>query len=137
MMVFWDQLTASATGVCYALVGVPGLRKFRATWSGTCQTDFCTSKTLNFTVVLDERTQRISFTYGAMTSDSGSPDRARGSQATVGIVNHATGCLVGECTPATGLCGDGTPCGYSQVFSNMVQTNGVQNVGFEPIFDSP
>jgi hypothetical protein len=132
-MVFWDALTISPTGVCYALEGPPGTQKLRITWKGTCQTQACTQDSLNFTITLDEHAQRISFTYGDMMATNMS--RAQGATATVGIVNDAKGCPASDCTLATGLCKNMMPCGYSQVFSNMPQTPRVQNLQFDPIID--
>jgi hypothetical protein len=130
--VFWDGLTLGSQGVCYALEGQPGTQKLRVTWNRTCHTVTCTADSLNFTIVLDERTNRVAFTYGEMMAAN--TERARGSTATVGIVNAATGCVASECTVATGLCRDGvTPCGYTQVFSNMIQDPAIANVEFDPI----
>lgn len=132
---FWDALTPGADGVCYALEGTPGTQKLRVTWKGTCQTVSCSAQNnLNFTVVLDERNNRVSLTYGEMIGTNA--ERAQGSTATSGIVNDATGCPVDECTYATGLCADGvTPCGYSQTFSNAPQAPKVMDVQFEPVID--
>jgi hypothetical protein len=133
VMVFWDRLTASATGACYALDGEPGIQTLRVTWHGACETSPCTAKTLNFTAVLYEHTQRVDFSYGDMEADR--PELARGAAATVGIVNQATGCAVADCKADTGMCSDGkTPCGYTQVFSATDQMTGVADVGFEPVF---
>jgi hypothetical protein len=136
MMVFWDNLTASATGVCYSLDGDPGIRTLRVTWAHTCLVNVCSAtESLNFTAVLYEHTQRVDFTYGTMASANESG--RTGGTATVGIVNQAPGCLVTQCNVQTGLCQDGkTPCSYSQVFSKTVQKAGVQNIGFEPQFDN-
>lgn len=135
MMVFWDNLTASDQGVCYSLDGEPGIRTLRVTWSNTCLVDTCSpNESLNFTAVLYEHTQRVDFTYGAMTSANA--NSAAGATATVGIVNQAPGCMVDQCDRTTGLCKDGkTPCSYVEVFSKAAQAGGVQNVGFEPMFD--
>jgi hypothetical protein len=135
MMVFWDNLTKSDKGVCYSLDGDVGIRTLRVTWSNTCLVESCSpSESLNFTAVLYEHTQRIDFTYGAMTSAN--TNSAEGATATVGIVNQAPGCQVAQCDNKTGLCKDGkTPCSFIEVFSKAAQTSGVQNVGFEPVFD--
>lgn len=130
-MIFWDGLTLGPMGICYALEGSEGNQKLRVTWSGTCQTLACTSDNLNFSIVLDERTQVISFTYGAMTAAN--MTRAQGATATVGIVNDAKGCTVDQCSSATGLCANGMPCGYSQEFSNTVQSGGVKAMDFIPV----
>jgi hypothetical protein len=134
-MIFWDQLTLNSTGVCYALEGSPGTQKLRITWARVCQTDTCTTDSLNFTVVLDERDGRVSFTYGDMIASNAS--RGQGSTATVGLVNEANGCAATDCNSMTGLCKDNrTPCGYSQVFSNMPQTPRVANVQFDPFVET-
>jgi len=133
-MVFWDGLTLGPAGVCYSLEGNSPNQKLRVTWSGTCQTTTCTTDSLNFSIVLDERTQKISFTYGTMMAANA--NRALGATATVGIVNDAKGCPVSQCTLATGLCADGTtPCGYTQIFSKTVQSGGVVSYDFTPIVD--
>jgi hypothetical protein len=133
VMVFWDQLTLTG-GVCYALEGTPGNQKLRVTWAKTCQTQACTNDRLNFTIVLDERTQRVSLTYGEMIAVNTS--RAQGGSATVGIVNEANGCPVADCNGETNYCSDGvTPCGYSQAFSNTPQSPRVPDIQFEPLTD--
>jgi hypothetical protein len=92
------------------------------------------NESLNFTAVLYEHTQRVDFTYGAMTSASASS--AAGATATVGIVNQAPACPVDQCDNSKGLCKDGkTPCSYVEVFSKTAQAGGVANVGFEPMFE--
>jgi hypothetical protein len=134
VMAFWNTLSLSSTGVCYALEGTPPNQQLRVTWPGACLTDTCTTDNLNFTITLEESSQRIVLTYGTMTA--GNADGARGINATVGLVDSATGCPVEECALATGLCKDGvTPCGYSQVFSKTVQEPRVQNWQFVPIPD--
>jgi hypothetical protein len=133
-MAFWDQLTLGSTGVCYALEGAAGTQKLRVTWARACQTDTCTSDSLNFTVVLDERNGRISFTYGEMTTIN--VPRGQGSTATIGLVNDTINCLASDCNSANGLCRDNvTPCGYSQVFSNMPQAPRLPNIQFDPLVE--
>jgi len=138
VMAFWDTLTLSSNGVCYELEGPPMNQRLRVTWNHACVTQPCLlsdpMNNLNFTITLDESTQRVVLTYGTMVA--GAVDRARGATATVGLANDTTGCAVEECALATGLCKDGvTPCGYSQVFSSTVQMSGVQNIQFTPIID--
>lgn len=130
---FWDGLTLTGTnGVCYALEGSPGTQKLRVTWARACHTLACdTNNNLNFTIVLDERTGRIAFTYGSMVAQPA--ERAAGQTATSGIVNDATGCTVDMCNKDTGLCADGmTPCGYNQLFSSVPQSPKIQDVQFDP-----
>jgi len=134
VMAFWDRLSLRPTGICYALDGVPPHQQLRVTWPHVCLTDVCTTDNLNFTITLEENSQHVVLTYGTMTA--GNADGAHGINATVGLVNDATGCPAEECAFATGLCKDGvTPCGYSQVFSNTLQASGVQNMQFVPIAD--
>lgn len=136
VMAFWDTLSLSSSGICYDLGGVPGNQVLSLTWSHACFLD-CTSDDLNFSITLEERTQRVVLTYGTMTA--GNEDRARGATATAGLVHDAIGCPADECQLATGLCKDGvTPCGYSQVFSEAVQmpkdpNMQVPNMQFVPI----
>lgn len=135
VMVFWDMLSLRPNvGVCYGLLGAPGGQVLRVTWRHVCLTETCGADDLNFTITLDEASQTIGLTYDRMVA--GNPDRARGFTATVGLVNEANGCAANECALDTGLCSDGvTPCGYSQIFSRIVQTPGLQNKKFTPIPD--
>jgi hypothetical protein len=136
VMVFWDDLhLRDQIGICYSLQGAPGTQVLRVTWSRACFTFPCTTDSLNFTIALDEASQKIALTYGVMMS--GTPERAQGSAATVGIVDQAGGCpQASQCTAETGLCSDGTPCGYSQAFSGTAQTPRVANKQLTPIVDA-
>lgn len=137
VMVLWDKLALrEGIGVCYDFRDDPGNQLLRVTWGHACLTNNeCTTDDLNFTITLNENGQTIMFTYGTMRA--GSPDRARGATATVGLVNEANGCPVSDCALDTGLCADGvTPCDYSQVFSSTVQNGGIANVLFTPIPDA-
>jgi hypothetical protein len=131
VIAFWDTITQGPQGVCYELKG----QQLRVTWTHACLVQPClaadTTNNLNFTITLDASDQRVVLTYGSMSA--GNMDRARGATATVGLVNAATGCVASECSLSTGLCQDGTPCGYSQVFSGTSQMPGVQNIEFVPI----
>jgi hypothetical protein len=129
-MIFWDTLTLSTTGVCYALEGPAGSQKLRVTWRGTCDIVPCGSDNLNFTIILDEKNDRITFTYGDMISAN--PSKGQGLSATVGVVNKADGCPVAECNRASGVCSDGRPCGYTQIFSNMSQGMHLPNYRLDP-----
>jgi len=134
VMVFWDMLTLHPTGVCYELDGAPKSQQLRVTWNGACLTTVCATDNLNFTITLEETTGRIALTYGTMAA--GNPEGARGINATVGLVNDATGCPAEDCSLATGLCKDGVmSCGYSQVFSNTLQDPGAPNMQFVPVAD--
>jgi hypothetical protein len=133
VMAFWDKLSLRSTGVCYEVDGNPGTQQLRVTWAGACLTTVCGSDDLNFTITLEE-TGRVLISYGKMSANN--TDRALGNMATVGLVNDATGCPATDCTLATGLCTDGrTPCGYSQVFSNMPQSPRIENRQFTPVVD--
>jgi hypothetical protein len=99
-----------------------------------CLTETCTTDNLNFTITLDQASQTIMLAYGDMVA--GSPDRARGTTATVGLVGDAIRCAASECSVDTGFCKDGvTSCGFLQVFSSTTQPEGLQNVLFAPIVD--
>lgn len=131
VMAFWDTLTLGSSGVCYELEGSPGGQLIRVTWSHACLTQPpCVGGGINFTITLDESTRRVVLSYNI----AGTSDREKGATATVGLVNDATGCTADQCSLDTGLCsGTSTPCGYSQVFSNTVQTSGLKNEQFAAI----
>jgi len=132
VMAFWDTLTLRANGVCYSLQGDAPNQQLRVTWEHVCLTSVCGADDLNFTITVDEGSQRVVIAYGTMSAASS--DGAHGGNATVGLVNDATGCPADECALDTGLCKDKvTPCGYSQVFSKAVQSPGVPNTQFVPI----
>jgi hypothetical protein len=135
VMAFWDALTLGPRSqVCYLLEGTPGTQVLRVTWSGVCLAESCVTDDLNITLTLEEASQSIVLTYGTMIA--GTVERAQGSNATVGLVNRAIGCAASACSSESGLCSDGvTPCGYSQVFSQVRQQGGVQNRLFTPILD--
>lgn len=133
VMAFWDKLTMSSGGVCYELDGAPGSQILRIAWTHGCLTDPCGTDNLNFAITLDESNQQIWLSYGEMTATPS--ERGRGATATVGLVDDATGCTADQCSLDTGLCKDGTPCGYSQVFSGVAQPapGGVASMRFTPI----
>jgi hypothetical protein len=136
VMAFWDTLSLSSSGVCYALDGAPGSQKLRVTWAHACLTQECTTDNLNFTITLDETSHQIALTYGDMKADN--EPGAHGINATTGLVNDATGCPADQCVLETGLCegeGDGKPCGYSQVFSKELKSDGIPSMQFTPIVD--
>jgi hypothetical protein len=134
VMAFWDTLALRPTGVCYEIDGDPGNQQLRVTWGQACLTTECTSDNLNFTVLLDEHSHRVAILYGMMSASNA--DGASGINATVGIVDDATGCPSDQCVLATGLCKDGkTPCGYSQVFSQQLQKDGLRSQQFIPVVD--
>lgn len=131
VMAFWDTLTLGSSGVCYELEGQPGGQLIRVTWSHAClTTPPCVGGGMNFTITLDESTRRVVLAYNI----TGTSDREKGITATVGLVNDATGCPADQCSLDTGLCsGSSMPCGYSQLFSNTVQTGGIKNQQFGAI----
>ena len=130
VMAFWDSITLGSTGVCWEIEGNSPGQLIRVTWSHACLTTPCTSGNLNATVTLDESLRRIVLSYNINATN----DRERGQNATVGMVNDAAACKTDECRLDTGLCADGkTPCGYSQVFSKIMQSGGVKNYQFTPI----
>jgi len=129
-MIFWDTLTLSPTGVCYSLEGPAGSQKLRVTWRSTCDIMPCGNDNMNFTMVLDEKNDFISFTYGDMITAN--PSKGQGLSATVGVVNKADGCPVSECNINTGRCANDRPCGYTQVFSNVARGSHLPNYRLEP-----
>jgi hypothetical protein len=134
VMAFWDTLSVRPMGVCYVLDGAAPYRQLRVTWAGACLTDTCTTDNLNFTITLEETSHRIVLTYGDMVA--GNSAGAHGLYATVGLVDDPIGCPAEECSLATGLCkGSNTPCGYSQVFSDMIQPDKPPNMQFLPVVD--
>lgn len=132
VMASWDSLAMASGGVCYDLEGPPGSQVLRLEWRHACFSDTsCGPDDLNFMITLEENSKRVVVIYGPMiTAD---PSRAQGANATVGIVDDATGCPATECVLETGLCKDGvTPCGYSQVFSKMAQAP-LRSMQFRPV----
>jgi hypothetical protein len=132
VMAFWDTLSLGPVGICYEIDGDAGGRQLRVTWNHACLTPVCASDDLNFTIALDEGSHDVEITYGTMTA--GNMDRARGLTATAGLVDDATGCPADECVLDTGLCKDGTPCGYSQVFSGTRQDS-APSMHFTPVVE--
>jgi hypothetical protein len=134
---FWDVLNRGRVDsqVCYAVQGAADQRRLLVTWAHLCVAQPCPTDDLNFTIAIEESSHKIWLTYGKMVA--GNPDRALGINATVGLVDDATGCPADECALETGLCKDRrTPCGYSQVFSNTVQSPTVPKMHFAPILNS-
>lgn len=129
---FWDTLTLGANGVCYELEGLPKSQVLRITWSQACLTQICSPGNLNFTIKLDESNQQVELSYDIQNPT----DADKGGHATVGLVDETPACPADQCQLGTGLCQDGvTPCGYSQVFSRVVQTNGVSSMQFAPVVE--
>jgi hypothetical protein len=132
VMAFWDALALGSAGVCYVIDDTADQRQLLVTWTHACLTTPCVADNLNFTIALEEGTGRVVLTYGTMTA--GNMDGARGINATVGLVDDASGCPADECVLATGLCRDGaTPCGYSQVFSSTLQVPRLMGQQFTPV----
>lgn len=133
VMAFWDRLTLRPAGVCYAMSGETGHHVLHVSWLNACLTTPCaTADDLNFTITLEEDSGRVVLSYGKMAASNDAA--AKGINATVGIVDDASGCPADECALATGLCKDKqTPCGYSQVFSTQVQPGGPAKLQFLPV----
>lgn len=129
VMAFWDAITLGPSGVCWEIEGAPGGQLIRVTWSHACLTTPCGTGNVNATITLDESLRRIVLSYMI----AGTGERERGQNATVGLVGNATGCPTEQCVLETGLCmGTSKPCGYSQVFSKMLQPAGLRNYQFTP-----
>ena len=134
IMGFWDDLETRANGVCYAIRGQAPVRTLTISWSNVCFKGCDPADDLNFSVELEEGTDRVKITYGDMIGASA--DRAGGLFATVGVIGLPSGASVG-CTPdacsTDGLCSDQSACGYTQAFSQLLQSSGVPFFIFDPI----
>jgi hypothetical protein len=86
---FWDNLTYTTKGMCYASGGTAPNRTFAVSWNamnfgnGTPASDRPASMT--FGAVLHEGTNDIDFVYDSMTGPS---SRSKGGKATVGVQNE-------------------------------------------------
>jgi hypothetical protein len=130
VMAFWDSITLGTAGVCWEIEGNSPGQLIRVTWSRACLTTPCGSGNVSATVTLDESLRRIVLSYNINATN----ERERGQNATIGLVNDATGCTTDQCVLSTGLCmGSNKPCGYSQVFSKALQPSGVKNYQFTPL----
>lgn len=135
--VFWDGLETSAMGVCFASTGVEGAKRLIITWEEACfervSSNCTTANRLSFSVIIEQGTNKIYFVYGPMIAEPSEIDRARGQTATIGVANEAAvGCPHADCS-LMGLCGDGTPCGYTQAAYRTTEPMGVPNRVFTPV----
>lgn len=138
VLAFWERLETRDSGVCVTLSDSTVPRRLLITWKDACFTPCGDDEHLNITVALEEDTDRILFLYGEMEATDTA--RANGSGASVGLTSalapteHA--CAPDQCGD-DGLCmsGDntGSPCGFTQVFSNTAQEGGIPFYEFEPV----
>jgi hypothetical protein len=120
-LAFWDDLRTSTAGVCYAVSGAFPDRILWITWKDACFAndtgDACGPArlgTLTFGMALEETTNRVYMGYRNMTATMANADRAKGSDATIGITNAAPrACKSDLCSPE-GTCQDGGACGYTE-----------------------
>lgn len=123
---FWDDLRTGPSGVCFAQSGTSPDRILWMTWRDACFKAGATpcgdpsQGVLTFTVALEETTDRIYVGYQTMTGAGGAADRARGLTATIGITGGTASCTADQCDPQ-GVCADGTPCGYTEHSSDVLQ----------------
>ena len=99
LLPYWDDLVTGSEGVGAATSGLAPNRKFVVTWKAK-PIGSSSPQTLNFSVLLEERTDRIYFTYGPMGGYSS-------GTATGGIQQSATGLYTQSkhCTEAPPLGG--------------------------------
>jgi hypothetical protein len=121
VLAFWDNLRLGARGICFAMSGEAPERLLWITWKEACFSagpTLCGAPaqgTLTFSVGLEETTDRVYVGYGTMVAAGAVDDRAKGNAATIGITNAAErGCPASACQP-DGTCGDGRPCGYTEI----------------------
>src|SRR5262249_9577803 len=112
---FWDNLQPRS-GLCVAAETASVPKRLFITWYFMCfeKAGGCDAEDdLNFTVALEEGSNKIIFTYGTMR---GTPrERAMGSLATIGIADTRTvpRCEATACD-LEGLCTKDVACGYNQ-----------------------
>jgi hypothetical protein len=116
---FWDNLQMRASSeICAAVVTAAGQDTLWLTWRDMCFDGACDAGDhLTFSVGLEEGTNRVSMVFEEMTSTS-QADRARGSLAVSGVTHQRSTC---DACSFEGLCADGTPCGYTEIFSHAQQ----------------
>lgn len=121
---FWDNLALSPAdgAVCAAMVDSGGRKTLWVSWSHACIDPCNPADDLNFSVGLEEDTNRITIGFGTM--ESLQADRAAGVGAVVGVIGGDTPACEASACSAEGLCPDGTPCGFTEVFSRTRQTDG-------------
>lgn len=121
---FWDDLALSPDdgAVCAAMVSAGGRNTLWVSWTHACIAPCNPADDLNFSIGLEEETNRITIGFGRM--ESLQADRAAAAGAVVGVIGAAPlGCDAGQCS-AEGTCADGTPCGFTEVISRTRQTDG-------------
>lgn len=124
VMAFWEALDLQPTTgrVCAAMQNTGGRNTLWVTWEHACLTPCAVGDDLNFSVGLEEDTNRVIVGFLEMQSNV-SPARAAGQEAVVGIMgDESPACVASQCQ-ANGFCADGTtPCGYAVAFSRVMQT---------------
>ena len=125
VLAFWDDLRTGDPSVCFAVSGKFPDRILWITWKEACfaigdtPCDKADLGRLTFGVAFEETTDRIYLGYLSMVA-AASPDRAKASNAVIGVTNAvARGCTKELCS-MEGACPDGTPCGYTEYSSGRV-----------------
>jgi hypothetical protein len=138
VLAFWDDLRTSASGVCFAVSGRFPDRLLWITWKDACIASAmktCGSPeggALTFGIALEETSDRIYIGYRSMTAATPNTDRAKGSQAVIGVTNAAPhACVADLCSPE-GACQDGKACGYTQ-FSAVEIVDPLPNLELDPL----
>ncbi len=122
VMAFWEALEMPAAGrICAAMQDANGRKTLWVTWEHACLTPCDPGDDLNFSVGLEEDTNRVIVGLIDMQSTN-QVGRAAGQEAVSGIIGAETpGCLAAECQ-ASGFCADGTtPCGFAVGFSRPME----------------
>ncbi len=131
VMAFWNDNRLRAEGICWGVFGTAPNRSLIITWADACTAACADEDHLDISIVLEETTGRIVLTYDRMVSANEAV--ARGQFATVGVVSSETACSASSCG-MDGMCEDGvTPCGFTQLFAQTAQADGVSNVQFVPV----
>jgi len=128
---FWSNLEFQGAGkVCIGVTQtVP--RTIVVSWSNACFKSGCGSgDDLNFSVSFEENEDIIKFTYGTMSSQD--PARALGSFAVSGLVGNTKGTCDASMCDLSGQCTDGSPCGFTQLFS-LVSQEALPAQSFNPV----
>lgn len=128
---FWDNLEVAGPGsVCVAVTStVP--RTILVSWSRACFKSGCPGgDDLNFSASFEETEDTVKFTYGTMSSQDAS--RALGSFAVSGITGPSNGSCGAAMCDESGMCPDGSACGFTQVFERESQ-EALPALAFQPI----
>lgn len=123
VVAFWDSMYVEpgVGEVCVALVGSPGEATLWITWS-RLRFQQGAADDLTFSVGLEESTNDVIVSFITMNAAT-LQSKANGGEAAVGIRGAIEpACPTTECS-SSGLCTDGTPCGYTQYFANQVQSS--------------